>query len=162
MARYISPRLRDWIEGELEGWLELKINRDKTRIVDLKQPGQRLDFLGYTFRYDRDQYGRPQRYWNLEPSSKAMNRELEGLRELISPHRSHTPMPELIGRVNQHLRSWCNYFRLGYPRKAFGKINHFVRYGLGRHLKRRSQRGWRARSGVSLYAHLDHLGLVAL
>lgn len=162
MARYISPRLRDWIEGKLEGWLELKINRDKTRIVDLKQPGQSLDFLGYTFRYDRDQYGRPQRYWNLEPSSKAMNREREALRGLISLHQSHTPMPELIGRVNLHLRGWANYFRLGYPRKAFRQINHFVRYRLGRHLKRRSQRGWRARSGVSLYAHLDHLGLVAL
>jgi hypothetical protein len=33
---------------------------------------------------------------------------------------------------------------------------------LGRHLQRRSQRGWRVREGVSLYAHLDHLGLVAL
>ena len=24
-----------------------------------------LDFLGYTFRNDRDRYGRTQRYWNL-------------------------------------------------------------------------------------------------
>ena len=42
-------------------------------MLDLRQPGQSLDFLGYTFRYDRDQYGRPQRYWNLEPSRKAMD-----------------------------------------------------------------------------------------
>jgi len=162
MARYISPQLRDWIEGKLEGWLDLQINRDKTRIVDLKQSGQSLDFLGYTFRYDRDQYGRPQRYWNLEPSCKTMEREREALRGLINPHQSHTPMPELIGRVNRHLRGWSNYFKLGYPRKAFRQLNHFVRYRLGRHLQRRSQRGWRAREGVSLYAHLDHLGLVAL
>src|SRR5262249_35019560 len=40
MARYISPQLRQWIEGKLEGWLGLQINRDKTRIVDLKQPDQ--------------------------------------------------------------------------------------------------------------------------
>jgi len=162
LARYISPQLRDWIEGKLEGWLDLQINRDKTRIVDLKQPGQSLDFLGYTFRYDRDQYGRPQRYWNLEPSRKAMAREREALRGLIDPHQSHTLMPELVGRVNRHLRGWSNYFKLGYPRKAFRQINHFVRYRLGRHLQRRSQRGWRAREGVSLYAHLDHLGLIAL
>jgi RNA-directed DNA polymerase len=162
MARYISPQLRSWIEGKLEGWLGLQINRDKTRILDLRQPGQCLDFLGYTFRYDRDQYGRPQRYWNLEPSRKTMEREREALRGLIHPQQSHTPLPELIGRVNRHLRGWSNYFRLGYPRKAFRQTNHFVRYRLGRHLQRRSQRGWRARQGVSLYAHLDHLGLVAL
>jgi len=56
MARFISPKLRDWIEGKLEGWLGLQINREKTRIVDLRQPGQSLDFLGYTFRSDRDQW----------------------------------------------------------------------------------------------------------
>jgi RNA-directed DNA polymerase len=162
MARYISPRMREWIEDKLEGWLDLQINRDKTRIVNLKDSGQSLDFLGYTFRHDRDQYGRSQRYWNLEPSRHAMEREREALRELINPQQSHTPLPELIGRVNRHLRGWSNYFKMGYPRRAFRQINHFVRYRLGRHLQRRSQRGWRAREGVSLYAHLDHLGLVAL
>ena len=162
VARHLSPRLRNWIEGKLEGWLDLQINRDKTRIVDLRQPGQNLDFLGYTFRYDRDQYGRPQRYWNLEPSCKAMDREREALRGLINPRQSHTPLPELIGRVNRHLRGWSKYFGLGHPRKRFRQLNHFVRYRLGRHLQRRSQRGWRAREGVSLYAHLQHLGLIAL
>ena len=118
--------------------------------------------MSICFRYDRDQYGRPQRYWNLEPSRKTMEREREALRGLINPQQSHTPMPELIGRVNRHLRGWSNYFKLGYPRKAFRQLNCFVRSRLGRHLQRRSQRGWRAREGVSLYAHLDHLGLVAL
>jgi RNA-directed DNA polymerase len=162
MARFISPKLRHWIEVKLEGWLDLQINRDKTRIVDVRQPGQSLDFLGYTFRYDRDRYGRPERYWNLEPSPKAMAREREALRDLINPHQSHTPLPELIERVNRHRRGWSKYFGLGYPRQAFRQLNHFVRYRLARHLQRRSQRGWRAREGVSVYAHLDHLGLIAL
>jgi RNA-directed DNA polymerase len=162
MARYISPRLRDWIEGKLEGWLGLQINREKTRILDLRQPGQGLDFLGYTFRYDRDQQGQPWRYWNLQPSRKAMAREREALRALIGPHQCYTPMPELIGRVNRHLRGWSNYFGLGYPRQTFRQVNQFVGFRLGRHLQRRSQRGWRAREGVSLYAHLHRLGLIYL
>jgi RNA-directed DNA polymerase len=162
LARYISPQLRGWIEGKLEGWLGLQINREKTRVLDLRGPGQSLDFLGYTFRQDRDQYGRSQRYWNLEPSRKALDREREALRQKISPHQSHTPLPELIGQVNRHLRGWSNYFKLGYPRKAFRHINRFVQERLGRHLCRRSQRGWRAREGVSLTAHLEHLGLQAL
>ncbi len=162
LARYISPQMQGWIEGKLEGWLGLQINREKTRIVNLREPGQSLDFLGYTFRYDRDRQGRPQRYWNLEPSAKTMEREREALRRKINSHQSHTPLPELIEQVNRHLRGWSNYFKLGYPRKAFRHINRFVQQRLGRHLRRRSQRGWRARTGVSLYAHLENLGLKAL
>jgi RNA-directed DNA polymerase len=162
LARYIGPQLRGWIEGKLEGWLGLQINREKTRVLDMRRSGQSLDFMGYTFRNDRDGYGRPQRYWNLEPSGKTMEREREKLRQLINAKQSHTPLPELIARVNRHLRGWSNYFRLGFPRKAFSALNHFVRYRLGRHLQRRSQRGWRGRQGVSLYAHLQHLGLAAL
>jgi RNA-directed DNA polymerase len=162
LARYISPPLRGWIEGKLEDWLGLQINREKTRVVDLRAPGQRLDFLGYTFRLDRDQYGRPQRYWNLEPSPKALDRERAVLRQKINSHHSHTPLPELIGQVNRHRHGWANYFKLGYPRKAFRHLNRFVRERLERHLRRRSQRGWRAREGISMEAHLEHLGLVAL
>ena len=162
LARFISPRLREWIEGKLEGWLDLQINREKTRVVDLRPLGQSLDFLGYTFRHDRDLQDRPWGYWNLEPSRKAMARERAALRVMTGPNQCHTPVPELIGRLNRHLRGWSGYFRLGYPRKAFRQINHFVRSRLGRHLQRRSQRGWRAREGVSLHAHLQNLGLKAL
>lgn len=162
MARYISPKLRNWIEGKLEGWLGLQINREKTRVLDLRQTGQSLDFLGYNFRYDRDRYGRGQRYWNLHPSNKARLREHQTLRQLINPQQSHTPLPELIERLNRHLRGWANYFGLGYPRQTFRALNQFVRYRLGKHLQRRSQRGWRPRRGVSLSTHLEHLGLVAL
>jgi RNA-directed DNA polymerase len=149
LARYISPQLRGWIEGKLEGWLGLPINRDKTRVVDLRQTGQSLDFLGYTFRYDRDQYGRAQRYWNLQPSAKARAREREAVRQLINPKQCYTPLPELVERLNRHLRGWANYFGLGYPRQTFRDLNHFVRCRLGQHLRRRSQRGWRASSALA-------------
>jgi RNA-directed DNA polymerase len=162
LARYISPQLQGWIESKLEGWLGLQINREKTRVLAVQQPGQSLDFLGYTFRYDRDLLGRDQRYWNLQPSKKAMAREREALRQRIGPKQCCVPMPELIEGLNRHLRGWANYFGLGYPRKAFRDINHFVGERLAHHLRRRSQRGWRQRKGVSVYAHLAHLGLKAL
>ena len=46
----------------------LTINRQKTRVVDLKQARASLDFLGFTFRYDRDLHGRDHRYLNVFPS----------------------------------------------------------------------------------------------
>jgi RNA-directed DNA polymerase len=161
-ARYVGTRLRGWIEDKLEGWLGLRINREKTRVINLHEPGASLDFLGYTFRRDRDLQGRAWRYWNLEPSRKARAREREALRGLINAHQSHTPLPELIGRVNRHRRGWAKYFALGYPRKAFRQMNWFVEERLMKHLHRRSQRGWRPRLGASAHAHLAHLGLVAL
>ncbi len=51
------------MEEKIEGWL--KINREKTRIIDMREEGQTLDFLGYSFRHDRDLYGRGKRYWNM-------------------------------------------------------------------------------------------------
>jgi len=161
-ARYVGTRLQEWIEGKLEGWLGLSINREKTQVVKLCEPRASLDFLGYTFRWDRDLQGRPWRYWNLEPSRKAMAKEREALRELINPQQSHTPLPELIERVNRHRRGWANYFQLGYPRQAFRQINRFAVERLTKHLHRRSQRGWRPRHGVSARAHLAHMGLVML
>src|SRR5947207_10300797 len=57
LARYISPQLRGWIESKLKGWLGLQINREKTRVLNVQQTGQSLDFMGYNFRYDRDSRG---------------------------------------------------------------------------------------------------------
>jgi RNA-directed DNA polymerase len=161
-ARYVGTRLREWIEGRLEGWLGLKINREKTRVIQVHEPGKSLDFLGYTFRKDRDLQGQPWRYWNLEPSRKALAKERETLRSLINAQQCHTPLPELIERVNRHRRGWANYFQLGYPRKAMRQMNRFVVERLTKHLHRRSQRGWRPRQGVSARDHLIHLGLVIL
>ncbi|NUM37244.1 MAG: hypothetical protein HUU50_22090 [Candidatus Brocadiae bacterium] len=68
----------------------------------------------------------------------------------------------LIGELNIHLKSWANYFRFGYPRKAFREINSYVRLRLTKFLQRRSQRPMRPPKGVTYYAHLKNLGLVYL
>lgn len=162
LARYISPRLKHFIEGKLEGWLGLQINRDKTRTLDLRQPGQSLDFLGYTFRYDCDRLGRDKRYWNLTPSDKAVVRERAVLHEKLGPRSSHVPLPELITQLNRHLRGWARYFSLGYPRKAMRDVNAYVLRRLVQHLKRRSQRGWRPSKEESPTAYFARLGLITL
>jgi len=162
LARYLSPGLVQFVEGMIEGKLGLKINREKTRVVDLKREGARLDFLGFSFRYDRDQFGRDRRYLNLFPSAKTLERERQALRELTGPRWGWVELPDLIGMLNVHLKGWANYFRLGYPRKAFRSINTFVRDRLVRHLRRRSQRPYRPPGDVSYYEFLARSGLVYL
>src|SRR5262249_31887376 len=68
LARRQTARIAQFIESNLEQWMGLELNREKTRVVDLKQAGASLDFLGYTFRYDRDRHGRSWRYLNIAPS----------------------------------------------------------------------------------------------
>lgn len=161
MARYVGGRIRNFVESLLEGRFGLKINRDKTRVVELRPDGTgaSLDFLGYTFRYDRDRCGRAGHYLNMFPSKKALERERRKLREMTGPKMCHKSAWGLIGETNRHLRGWANYFSRGYPRVAFRQINRFVRERLIRHLQRRSQRPYRPPKGITWYAQLDRLGL---
>lgn len=162
LAHFQGERLRRWIEQTLEGRMGLEINREKTRVVDLKAPGESLDFLGYTFRYYRDLKGRDFLYLNVAPSKKSVVREQAALRQQTSCRRCYMPLPVLIKHINVHLLGWANYFSFGYPRVAKRQINRFVRDRLVRHLRRRSQRPYRPPEGVSFYKHLSDLGLVYL
>jgi RNA-directed DNA polymerase len=159
LARYTGSRIQKFVEQTLQGRFGLKVNADKTRTVKMNEPGAGLDFLGYTFRYDRDLRGRDHRYLNQFPSEKAMQRERDKLREMTGSEKCFMPIPVLICQINQHLRGWGNYFNDGYPRNAFREINRFVQERLERHLKRRSQRPFRIRKGLTWYAQLQRLGL---
>jgi RNA-directed DNA polymerase len=162
VARYQGARLTGWIETKIEGWLGLEINRDKTRVMNLKEEGASLDFLGFTFRHDRDLYGREQKYWNVSPSVKVLKRERAKLHEMTDRHQCFKPLPILIEELNRHLKGWKNYFNFGYPRKAFREINAYVRSRLTQHVKRRSQRPFRPPKEVSYYQHFQNLGLLEL
>ena len=162
LARYQGGRLTGWIESKLEGWLGLEINREKTRVVNLKDEGESLDFLGFTFRYYDDLQGRGWRYLNVSPSEKALKKEREKLHEMTDHRQCFKPIPELIKGLNRHLKGWKNYFDFGYPRVAFGEINTYVRDRVTQHLRRRSQRPFRPPEGVSYYEQIQRFGLVRL
>lgn len=159
LARYQGTPLIDWVEKQLEGRFQLTIHREKTRVVNLNEPAASVDFLGFTFRYDRDLHGGQHRYLNIFPSKKAQARARGKLRELTSSQRCFLPIPVMIAETNKWLHSWANYFRHGYPRAAFRHINWFTQERLIRHLQRRSQRPSRPPAGTTYYAHLQTLGL---
>jgi RNA-directed DNA polymerase len=159
MARYQSPHLVNWIERLLEGRFQLTVNREKTRIVKLQKPGQSLNFLGFTLRYDRDLFGGAHRYLNVFPSAKAMSRAHDRVRELTGPKRCFVPIRKMIDDINRWSKGWGGYFRHGYPRKCFRDLNRFLQLRSARHLRRRSQRAYRTPAGESFYAHLQRLGL---
>lgn len=162
LARYQGPQVIAWVERTLENWLGLKINRDKTRVVNLNEEGTSLDFLGYRFGYAADEFGRSRRYLRREPSVKTLARERETLRQMTGPVMCFKPIRLLLFEINRHLQGWREYFQWGHPRRAFRAINWFVQQRLVRHLRRRSQRPFRPPEGTSYYRHLLDLGLVPL
>jgi RNA-directed DNA polymerase len=162
LARHQGPKLRQWMEWVLEERMGLTVNREKTRVVALREEGAHLDFLGFTFWYAPDLKGRSHRYLRLEPAKKAVVRERQKLKAMTEARMCHKPVPALILELNRHLVGWSNYFSLGYPRASFRAINWYVRKRLSLHLRRRSQRPYRPPKGQTLYGHLADLGLVYL
>ena len=162
LAKYISPKTIAFVEQKIEDWMGLEINRDKTRLINLTQPKSSLDFLGYTFRFDRDLNGRNCKYLNIFPSKKSLIHEKLAIRKLTSSQMCFKPLPVMVNDLNIHLRAWANYFSFGYPRLAFRHINWYVGFRLNKHLARRSQRPFKVPHGKTLYRFLKDVGLVSI
>jgi len=161
MARWLGPRITEWLEEKLEKDLGLTINRDKTHIVRTQVAGESLSFLGFTFRHDRSLVGGNGRYWNVFPSEKALKRIREKVRALT--RNTARPIWEAIDEVRGLLRSWAQYFRYGYPRKAFRGVNYYVLDCFRKFLRRQSQRRSRPfRRGDTLYRGLCRMGYTPL
>lgn len=161
MARWMGPRLVSWLEEKLEGELGLTINREKTHTVRMHVEGESLNFLGYTFRYDRDLCGRDQRYLNVFPSEKSEKRIREKIKETI--RHTGRPIWEAIDEVQTLLRGWAQYFSYGYPRKVFRAVNYYVQECFRGYLRRQSHRRSKPfRKGETLYAGLCRMGFKPL
>jgi len=103
MARYQGQRIDEWIDAKLEGWLGLSINREKTKVVNLDQ-AENLDFLGFTFRYERDLYGSDITYLNVTPSKKSLKKARDAIREETGPKKCYKPTPAVVKDLNTFLR----------------------------------------------------------
>lgn len=151
---------KEWIVNVLEGKFGLVINREKTRILNIDEPGTVLEFLGYGFRFDKSRGN--MKYLNICPSNKSIKKEKERLKVMTDEKQCCTPIMELIQRLNSHRLGWANYFSYGYPGKAFRTTNEYARLRLRQHLRRRSQRKYKKPENTTLYHHLKDLGLIYL
>lgn len=161
LARYQSPKLQKYIQEKIENWLGLEINKEKTKIVDLKR-GDKLNFLGYTLRYKKSPMGYSKPLLALEPSEDSLANARASVNQILGLNQGCVPIPILVNKLNRFLRGWSNYFSCGYTRIAKRKLNYHTYCKLTRHLKRRSQRPYRPSEGSSYYATCKQLGLFYL
>ncbi|MDR2440903.1 MAG: hypothetical protein LBE12_16195 [Planctomycetaceae bacterium] len=65
----------------------LEINREKTKVIHATKSGMVVDFLGYSFRYNRSLNEGNYRYWNRTPSKRSMRKARQRIHELTDRRR---------------------------------------------------------------------------
>ena len=133
--------------------LGVKVNRDKTKIVDLTK-GEAFSFLGFVYRRVRTRRGK----WgvSIEPKMKARTVLLRNLKEIFGRYKSQ-PLSRVIELINPILRGWTNYFRIGNSSECFAYVKDWVEKKIRRHLMRVRKRhgfGWKRWSRDWLYTIL--------
>jgi RNA-directed DNA polymerase len=153
------PRRR-WLRGAVEkrlreefAKLQVEVNEDKSRTVDLTQRGS-FGFLGFEFRRVRTRSGRwmPLRM----PQGKKRTALLRKLKAVFRHFRSQ-PLNRLIDAINPILRGWVNYFAFGHSSRCFAFIRNHVEKKIRRHLAKARMRqgfGWKRWRRRWLYEEL--------
>ena len=130
--------------------LDLRLNEDKSRIVDLRRE-ETFGFLGFDFRRVRSLRG----VWRPQVTPKLTQRTalLGKLREVFRRHQSQ-PVDRVITEINPILRGWVNYFRIGNASRCLAYVRAWVEQRVRRHLMRARGRGgfgWKRWSTVWLH-----------
>ncbi|WP_155352165.1 group II intron reverse transcriptase/maturase [Acrocarpospora pleiomorpha] len=111
--------------------LGLGLHPDKTRVVDLRQGREGLDFLGCHFRARMSgrlwEQKRVIRYYlHRWPSARAMKRLREKVGDRTGRNRVGRDIREVIADLNPVLRGWGNYFRTGNAAHKFRQVDYYV------------------------------------
>lgn len=160
LTRYRSIQTEEYIKDKLEGWMRLILNKEKTKVVNLKERGSFINFLGFNMRYVNSKFGSGQ-YLKMEPKKKSFMKAKDEIRQILNKKNNFKPVDRVIRELNQFLIGWAEYFSLGHPFDTFAKIDNFVEVGLWRHLQKRSQRGYKMEKG-SWYRNFKKKGLIRL
>lgn len=134
--------------------LDVQMNREKSRIVDLTRD-ETFSFLGFDYRRVKTRRGA----WGVRitPRMKARTALIRKLKEVFRRHQSQ-PVDRVIYLINPILRGWVNYFRVGNASECFAYIQDWLEKKIRRHLMRARKRcgfGWKRWSRAWIYKTLD-------
>ena len=130
--------------------LGLELHPGKTRVVDLREGREGLDFLGCHFRARMSgrlwEKKRIVRYYLQRwPSQAAMKRLRGKVRDRTGRHRVGVrDIRLLIEELNPLLRGWGNYFRTGNAAEKFRQVDDYVVRRLYRLMVKKRGRNLRA------------------
>jgi RNA-directed DNA polymerase len=143
-ARAALEVVRETLAG-----LGLELHPDKTKVVDLREGREGLDFLGCHFRarmsgklWERKRIVRY--YLQRWPSQRAMNRLREKIRDRTGRNRAGTDVRVVIAEITPIIRGWGNYFRTGNAATKFRQMDRYVVLRLRRLMIKKRGRNLRA------------------
>ena len=113
-----AKRVMHSVTSFIERKLGLKVNAEKTHVC---RPSK-LKFLGYSFYYDYSH----NKEWRPRPHENSVTKFKDKLKELCRRSWS-VPMDYRILRLNQTIRGWINYFRIGDMKKVLISIDEHLR-----------------------------------
>jgi len=124
--------VRDILAG-----LGLELHPDKTKVVDLREGREGLDFLGCHFHARMSgklwEQKRIVRYYlHRWPSQRAMKRLRDKIRDCTGRNRAGLDIRDVIADLNPVLRGWGNYFRTGNAAGKFRQVDRYVVWRLFR------------------------------
>ena len=146
----------NWMFGKMK----LKLNEQKSSVLCAYD--ESFDFLGHTFRYSDDIFGRPYKYWNVEPSNKSQKKVRGKIRDYIK-ESGHKAPHDLVKDLNAITRGWINYFTIDgvtYPNKAKRNLRYYLNKKLTRYYKRKSQRKCKFHNQGAFQVLVDKYGLI--
>jgi len=159
MGQAITERVKQNLD-ELIQRMGLTLNEEKTRTVDATLDS--FDFLGFTIRYDRDNFGRNQRYWNIIPSRKSEKKIRDKVRIYLKTH-GHYAAKDVATGLNTIIRGWLNYFdnkNVSYPAMSNRRLRYYIYKKLNRYYQRKSQRKCRLYGHNAFEALVQKHGLI--
>lgn len=135
--------------GDILASLGLRLHPDKTKVIDLRNGREGLDFLGCHFRARMSGRLWEQRrivryYLHRWPSQTAMARLRANVRDRTGRNRVGLDIRAVIAELNPILRGWGNYFRTGNAADKFRQIDRYVRWRLFRLMVKKRGRNLRA------------------
>lgn len=130
----------------------VSLNEDKTRVVDVSEPGAKFPFLGFVLRW-RQSRKSGRWYAHMVPKPQKCTEVLRRIRDVLRRSR-HLPMQEAIQLINPILQGWVNYFRVGNSAKALQKVKYHTERKVRRFAAQKAGRGghgWKRWSNDVVY-----------
>ena len=122
--------------------LKVNINIEKTKVVDMNR-GETFDFLGFTYR--KVSINTDREMILITPKKKKVQNLTSAVRSYIKEHKS-MKVAEMIKGLNEILRGWVNYYRIGHSSRIFSKIRNWVEMKVRRFVRKSQGKkgfGWK-------------------
>ena len=130
--------------------LKVAMNEEKTKIVDMDK-GETFDFLGFTFR--KASQGTPREMVTMMPRKGKVKAFVLRVKHYIRESRN-LKVGEMVKGLNDMLRGWVNYYRIGHSSRIFSKIRNWVEMKVRKFVRKSQGRkgiGWKEWSKEVVY-----------